>query len=260
MNTYDYPEWFHPPEEAPHIIKVWDIRNNVNGVALIDHDYIVIWANPYALKRADATLADVVGLHILDFFDEPWKTMTRDQFIQAEKDEISEAVVTKANRREVGQLRQIIRTTNGYAMIAVDVAQVMEAQKKMEEMDITLAHVADTKERWMRKAKLEVLSTMEVHCKARCERFKNRHPDHCFARMMARQEIESGKPHLDIALTETEYQVTKMYQEGLRRKEIAQELGISDQTVKTHTTSIRRKCGITGTDIHLSEYLRRFII
>lgn len=48
----------------------------------------------------------------------------------------------------------------------------------------------------------------------------------------------------NVALTEMEWEVTQLVKKAMRNKEIAQELGIAEGTVRTHLRSIFRKLNI----------------
>jgi predicted ATPase/DNA-binding CsgD family transcriptional regulator len=68
-------------------------------------------------------------------------------------------------------------------------------------------------------------------------------------------------PHIDLEdrrlrLTPREYEIATMIRAGLRGKEIARILHIDYRTVERHRNTIRKKLGLTGTDINLATYLR----
>jgi DNA-binding NarL/FixJ family response regulator len=59
-------------------------------------------------------------------------------------------------------------------------------------------------------------------------------------------------------LTPTETKVAVMAQNGMKSFEIANQLHISMETVKTHRKNIRKKLGIQNSDLNLFTYLWLF--
>ena len=53
-------------------------------------------------------------------------------------------------------------------------------------------------------------------------------------------------PNSEIKLTPREYDVVKLIVKGLRYKEIADDLGLSYETVKTYVGRIRRKLSVSS--------------
>ncbi|HSR70072.1 MAG TPA: response regulator [Acidobacteriota bacterium] len=70
---------------------------------------------------------------------------------------------------------------------------------------------------------------------------------------------KGGGDDLDIssALSQTEYRVATMVRKGLTSKEVANHLGVSVDTVKTHRRNIRRKLDLAGTGSNLQTYLQQ---
>ena len=57
-------------------------------------------------------------------------------------------------------------------------------------------------------------------------------------------------------LTPREIDICELIRQGRTSKEIADELGLSDQTVHTHRQSVRRKLQLDNRGINLASYLR----
>ena len=75
----------------------------------------------------------------------------------------------------------------------------------------------------------------------------------------ARDDDEDG-PFVEEALTPREVQVLELLAEGLPNKAIAERLGISDQTVKFHVSSISGKLGAANRTDAVRRALRRGLI
>lgn len=59
-----------------------------------------------------------------------------------------------------------------------------------------------------------------------------------------------------ITLSPREVQVCEYIRRGMSNKEIGELLSLSPMTVEKHRHSIRKKLGLTNTDVNLSSYLR----
>jgi PAS domain S-box-containing protein len=66
----------------------------------------------------------------------------------------------------------------------------------------------------------------------------------------------SGTPDSIFMLTNAELRIASMIKRGLKSPEIARQLFISRNTVKTHRRNIRKKLDIHNSDINLASYLR----
>jgi two-component system nitrate/nitrite response regulator NarL len=66
---------------------------------------------------------------------------------------------------------------------------------------------------------------------------------------------EAGVADVTRVLTPREIELVKMVGVGLRNKQIAEKLGISEATVKIHLHSVYQKLGISGR-VELSIYAR----
>ena len=75
----------------------------------------------------------------------------------------------------------------------------------------------------------------------------------------ARDDDEDG-PFVEEALTPREVQVLELLAEGLPNKAIAERLGISDQTVKFHVSSISGKLGAANRTDAVRRAVRRGLI
>ena len=69
-----------------------------------------------------------------------------------------------------------------------------------------------------------------------------------------------NEPVFDEALTQREIQVLELLAEGLPNKAIAGRLGISDQTVKFHVSSIAGKLGAANRTDAVRRAVRRGLI
>ena len=57
------------------------------------------------------------------------------------------------------------------------------------------------------------------------------------------------------SLSPKEIQIAHMVREGMRDKEIARLLNLSDSTIRAHRRNIRKKLGLTGRKLNLGSFL-----
>jgi len=65
-----------------------------------------------------------------------------------------------------------------------------------------------------------------------------------FQAQLSQLQRPTASPELSTALTQREMQILQHVADGMLNKEIAQKLGLSEQTVKNHITSILRKLNV----------------
>ena len=65
---------------------------------------------------------------------------------------------------------------------------------------------------------------------------------------LVRNEIRfvDGSAGLPVAVSDREMAVLRLLPHGLTRREIGEQLYVSENTIKTHMTSLRHKLGVTG--------------
>lgn len=78
--------------------------------------------------------------------------------------------------------------------------------------------------------------------------------------LVAPEAESGGEPVFDEPLTQREIQVLELLAEGLPNKAIAGRLGISDQTVKFHVSSISGKLGAANRTDAVRRAVRRGLI
>ncbi len=226
--------------------------------AIIDDEMKVQWVNDLALSLACKPRDQVEGTHYLSWYKDDLE-ITEHQFAQAREKGLSDnAVVTSTSGAYLR--RRIFRIDGGYASLCVDFSRIADAKQQTRDIDTAIKVLADSKNRIVRDAQLNVLDMVSVQCQALCRYDSELENDPCPALQQARVEIQEGRPQLDFALTPSELNVARLVRQGLTRKEIATGLGISENTVRNHSTAIRKKCGLKKREVYLAEYLQRFRI
>jgi len=221
---------------------------------IIGEDLTIRWVNDLALSLSGKPMEQVVGTHYLSWYKDDLE-ITEHQFAQAREKGLSDnALVTATSGAYVR--RRIFKIDDGYISICIDFSRIADADERTRNIDATIKVLADSKNRMVREAQLEALDKLAVHCRSLCK-YTDGNED-CPPMERARDEILEGRPVLPVSLTNAEMNVARLVREGLSRKEIASRLGISDNTVRNHSTAIRRKCGLKTRDLRLAEYLQRF--
>ncbi|RLB16038.1 MAG: hypothetical protein DRG35_03380 [Deltaproteobacteria bacterium] len=67
--------------------------------------------------------------------------------------------------------------------------------------------------------------------------------------------LEKGKG-IPALLSASEVRVAALIKNGLNTRQVAQQLNVSEETVKTHRRDIRKKLNIQNSNISLATYLR----
>jgi DNA-binding CsgD family transcriptional regulator len=223
---------------------------------IIDDEMKIRWVNDLAVSLAAKTLDEIIDTDYLSWYENELD-ITEHQFAQAREKGLSDnAVVTASSGAYVR--RRIFKIEGGYISVCIDFSRIADARQQSLDIDATLKVLADSKNRVVREAQLKVLDMMEVHCQALCRYHGDWDSEPCPAWQRAQEEIQKGRPYLEVALTKAELNVAHLVREGLSRKEIANRLGISENTVRNHSTAIRKKCRIEKRGLFLSEYLQRY--
>lgn len=230
---------------------------------IIDDDYRIKWVNDYGLRAAGNTMDSVFGSFYPDWYEgNDRQTVVRQLERAAETGDGGTVIVKPAgdSPKHIYVRKRIYKIPGGYFNISFDHTVVIEAEEKTENIVTAFKVISDVQDRIVHDAQIKLLDAFDVHCRAACDRFGNRKPEHCVAMNLIRKEVEEGKPYLQAALTTTEKAVAKLYRAGYLRKQVAEKLGISENTVKNHSTSIRKKLKIQQRSIRLVDYLQRFRI
>ena len=225
---------------------------------IIDDDMKIQWVNDLALKLSGKPLDEVLGTDYLSWYPNDLE-ITESQFAQAREKGLSDnSPVTSSSGAYVR--RRIYRIEGGYMSVCINFSRIADAEQQSRDIDATLKVLAESKNRFVREAQLKVLDTMKVHCQSFCRHYEDRDAEPCPAWQRAQQEIQKGRPYLEVDLTPAELNVARMAREGVSRKEIANHLCISENTVRNHSTAIRNKCNIKNRNLKLSEYLQRYVV
>jgi|GEM_PF-2795630 len=225
---------------------------------IIGEDLKIRWVNDLALSLSGKPIEQVVGTHYLSWYKDDLE-ITEHQFVQAREKGLSDnAVVTATSGAYVR--RRIFKIDDGYISICIDFSRIADADERTRDIDATIKVLADSKNRMVRDAQLEALDNLAVHCRSLCKHADGEGDGECPPMKHARDEILEGRPILPVSLTNAEMNVARLVREGFSRKEIANRLGISENTVRNHSTAIRKKCGLKTRDLRLAEYLQRFRI
>lgn len=128
------------------------------------------------------------------------------------------------------------------AAIRVMLQQRDEDRKELEERflanmrQLVLPYAEKLKRTHLDEGQMACLSVMETHCQEIMSPF-----------------IKTLQLH---NLTPTESQVSSLIKDGKTTKEIASILGVASSSIDTHRKSIRKKIGLSRTNINLVTYLR----
>ncbi len=210
--------------------------------AVIDEEMKIRWVNDHALSLAGKPRAEVLDTDYLSWYEND-REITEHQFAQAREKGLSENIVATSTSGAYVR-RRIFKIEGGYLSVCIDFSTIADARQRTRDIDTTIKVLTESKGRLVRDAQLLAIDMMDAHCQSLCKYYEDNDTGKCPPLQKAKDEILEGRPYLKVPLTNAELNVARLIREGKTRKEVAARLGISENTVRNHSTFIRRKCRI----------------
>ena len=164
----------------------------------------------------------------------------------------------------LGVTRDVTSVRTAFEELKATADQLQSERGELKEKNIALKHVLDTLEKDRAEYRHEICAEVDNVLSPIIERLRDAEGGPSAAGL---EELTAGLARITRAdmddfqnnlskLTPRELDILELIKEGLSSKEIAERLGLSDQTIHKHRNTIRRKLQLHNKNINLAAYLR----